>query len=118
MAEVIPSTKNTGETIVNVNVLYRWKPKTDKLEKLWASSRISDEIQLHTGMTDKEIDNDLKEKELVLNWMLNNKINSVNPVGKVIADYYDDKARVVEIAKKNKKPSEILDPNLMKEIVK
>jgi len=118
VAEVIPSYKEGGETMIGVNVLYRWKPKTDKLEKLWASSRIFEEIGLHTGMTDKEMDDDLKEKELVLNWMLKNKVNTVNTVGKVIADYYDDKSRVVGIAEKKKKPSEILDENLMKEIVK
>jgi flagellar protein FlaI len=118
VAEVIPSTSPDGKTNVAVNVLYRWKPKTDKLEKLWASDRIFGEIQLHTGMTTGEINTDLKEKELVLNWMLKNGVNSVDAVGKVIADYYDDKKRVVDIAKKNKKPSEILDAALMKGISK
>ncbi len=118
VAEIVPTYKETGETLVNVNVLYRWKPKTDKLEKLWTSSRIFDEIELHTGMSDKEVDSDLKEKQAVLEWLMKNKITSVNTVGKVIADYYDDKPRVVGIAQKNKKPSELLDPNLMKEIMK
>ena len=118
VAEIVPTYKDTGETLVNVNVLYRWKPKADKLEKLWTSSRIFDEIELHTGMSDKEVDSDLKEKQAVLEWLLKNNITSVNTVGKVIADYYDDKARVAGIVQKNKKPSELLDPNLMKEIMK
>jgi len=118
VAEIIPSYREGGETVIGVNVLYRWKPKTDKLEKLWASSRIFDEIGLHTGMVEKEMSDDLKEKELVLTWMLKNKVNTVNTVGKVIADYYDDKNRVVEIARKNQKPSDLLDEALMKEIVK
>jgi flagellar protein FlaI len=118
VAEVVPSYRETGETQVNVNVLYRWKPKTDKLEKMWESDRIFKEIELHTGMTHREIGADLKEKEIVLNWMLKNRINSVNTVGKVIADYYHDKSLVTGIAKKGKKASELLDANLMKEIVK
>jgi len=117
VAEVVPSYKETGETLVGVNVLYRWKPKTDSLEKLWTSSRIFDEIGMHTGMTEKELNRDMKDKEGILNWLLKNKIATVNAVGKVIADYYDDKDFVIGVAEKNKRPSEILDENLMKEIV-
>ena len=117
VAEVVPSYKETGETLVGVNVLYRWKPKTDTLEKLWTSSRIFDEVGMHTGMTSKELSHDMKDKENILNWLLKNKITTVNTVGKVIADYYDNKDFVIGVAEKNKRPSEILDENLMKEIV-
>jgi len=115
VAEVIPSMTKEGKTTVSVNTLYQWKPKADKIEKVAKSSRIFGEIQLHTGLTDKEIDSNLKEKETVLNWMLKHKINTVNAVGKVIADYYADQENVVDIAKKNKKPSELLDAALLRE---
>jgi flagellar protein FlaI len=117
VAEVIPTYGKDGKATIGVNVLYRWKPKNDKIEKLHESIRLFKEIELHTGMTSKEIRDDLDKKEMILNWMLKNKINTVNTVGKIIADYYDDKAKVVEIARKGKKPSELLDESLMREIV-
>ena len=50
--------------------------------------------------------------------MLNYNIKSVNAVGKVFAEYYRDERKIVELAKNNADPSELLGPELMKEIEK
>ena len=69
-------------------------------------------------MTDEEMEKDLREKETVLEWMLENKINTVNTVGKVVADYYHDREKVLKIINKKGKPEEILGPSFMKELKK
>jgi len=114
VAEVI-SGETEGRTSIRLNLLYRWKPKTDTIEKVERSERLMDEIRLHTGMDDDEIQKDLKEKEMILEWMLDNNIKTVNTVGKVVADYYHDRERVMKIVKSNKGPQEILG-DLMKEL--
>ena len=44
-------------------------------------------LQMFTGMTRKEMNKDTREKELVLNWLVRHNINTVNEVGRVMAEY-------------------------------
>jgi len=118
VAEVIPRTDKTGKTRVDMGVLYRWDPKTDLLKKSKPSVRLFDQIQLHTGLSDKELHKDLLDKQHILDWMLKNNINTVNSVGKVVAEYYNDNANVVDIVSKNKSPSSILGEEIFKELKK
>ena len=112
VAELIP-TDNTN----TLNIIYRWNPRTDKLEKINKLHRMAQEINLFTGMTDTEIDKDIQDKAIVLEWMMKRHIKTVNTVGKVIAEYYRDQKNVIEYAKKNKDPYTLLGAELSKEIV-
>jgi archaeal flagellar protein FlaI len=114
VAEFIPGEIN-GKVVMKVNVLYKWNPKKDVIEKENESSRLIDEIRMHTGMTEEEMEDDLKEKEKVLNWMLANNVKTVNTVGKVVAEYYHDKDFVMKVVNGKKSPAEILGP-LAKEL--
>ncbi|MBI4214554.1 type II/IV secretion system ATPase subunit [archaeon] len=118
VAEVIPTVQSDGRVSIGTGLLYRWKPRTDTLEKSWKSARLYDEIALHTGMSDAELEDDLRRKEDILQWMLDRNISTVNTVGKVMADYYNDKAFVIDVAEKNKPPSSILPEELLKELLK
>ncbi|NIO44688.1 MAG: hypothetical protein GTN36_04005 [Candidatus Aenigmarchaeota archaeon] len=117
VAELLPGGAR-GEAKARLETLYRWKPQTDKIIKVRDSIRLIDEIRMHTGMTDDEMEKDLKEKETVLQWMLENGINTVNTVGKVVADYYHDKEKILKIVNKKGKAQEVLDASLMKELEK
>ncbi|MBW2984338.1 Flp pilus assembly complex ATPase component TadA [Candidatus Woesearchaeota archaeon] len=103
LAEVL-----SGGEKLDVNYLYRWLPRNDSFEKTNDSVRITEELNLHTGMTPKEISRDLKEKQLILEWMLKNNIKDVNPVGQVMRVYYKTPDIIINAAKKNKKLKEIL----------
>lgn len=116
VAEIIPSVQSDGKISIGSGLLYKWKPRTDTLEKSWKSVRLFDEISLHTGMSDADIEEDLRQKQDILGWMLNNKIRTVNTVGKVIADYYNDKAYVYDVVEKGKGVSAILSEDLMQEL--
>ncbi|MBN2203221.1 MAG: type II/IV secretion system ATPase subunit [Candidatus Aenigmarchaeota archaeon] len=116
VAEFIPG--ESGKTIFSsrLELLYRWRPATDTMEKVRNSVRLLNEIRLHTGMTDDEMQEDLKEKEKILHWMLENKVRSVNAVGKVVSEYYHDKERVMKIVNSNSSPEPILGKDIMKEL--
>jgi flagellar protein FlaI len=116
VAEFIPG--ETTQFTSRLEILYRWKPSTDTIEKARSSIRLINEIRLHTGMTDEQMEADLKEKEMILQWMLDNNVKTVNTVGKVIAEYYHDKDRILKIVKSKGKPEEIIGKVLVKELEK
>ena len=114
VAEFIPG--ETGKFGSRLEILYRWKPTTDTIEKARSSIRLINEIRLHTGMTDEQMEDDLKEKESILQWMLDNNVRTVNTVGKVVAEYYHDRNKVLKIVKAKGKPEEVIGKTLAEEL--
>ena len=70
------------------NILLQWEAKGDKLKQKNKSRAYVKTLQLFTGISNAELKRHLKEKERVLNYLVKNKINTVDAVGKVVADYY------------------------------
>ncbi len=70
------------------HVIYRWDPKSDRLEKVDEPIRIYEKIAMFSGWSDKEIKENIVEKEAVLKYLLDNKRFDVEGVGKIIALYY------------------------------
>jgi len=97
LAELIPAEKGA-----KVNVLYQWKPAKDLMEKENESYRVLDEISMHTGLTLKEIEVDLKEKQEVLKWFVKNKVKDINKLGRLIAIYYSNKDFLLKQLKSDK----------------
>jgi flagellar protein FlaI len=93
VAEVIPA-----ENGVTLNVIYRWDPRADTLDKVGEHIRLDSELTLRTGMRPKDIEKDLKEKQLILSSMLAAGITNVDAAGKIFARYYKDPAFVIEAA--------------------
>jgi flagellar protein FlaI len=97
--EICEITKDESDT-PSLNTLYKWDPKSDTVNKMYPSLRVKDELALFTGITEREIEEDLKNRRLVLDWLLASGIKDVNSVGKVVTDYYLHKDRVIDSAKK------------------
>jgi flagellar protein FlaI len=98
----------TEDEDVEANVIYEWQSREDEMEKKTDSESIYDTLTMHTGMTRDEIDENLEKKEKILQWMIDNNINEVDTVGNVVAEYYSDPEKVIEVAEKDGNPSEIL----------
>ncbi len=75
----------------DVNILYQYNPRTDELVAKNASRTFRKQITLFTGMTDEEINQDLKNRMKLLKWLVDNNIRDVNKIGAVMADYYKGK---------------------------
>ncbi|QQG39343.1 MAG: type II/IV secretion system ATPase subunit [Candidatus Aenigmatarchaeota archaeon] len=116
VAEIVPTAHIGEKREVHLNMLYRWNPSTDAVEKANSSIRTNGEISAYTGMTTKEIADEVKEKAQLLQWMLDNNIKTVNTVGKVVADYYRNKSETMEYAKRNAKPRDIFSEDLLVEL--
>ncbi len=96
LAEFIP-----GKEVITANILRRWVPEKDDIIVHNESMIFFDEISRHTGMSQAEINKDLKEKKEILEWMIRNKIRDLNSIGKVMNLYYTDSEQLREIIRKN-----------------
>src|SRR3989338_3123429 len=70
VAEFVPTTRLGEGTQVRVNMLYKWNPSTDKTVRTGDSIRVFNDISAFTGMSQKEINGDLREKEQILQRMV------------------------------------------------
>jgi flagellar protein FlaI len=111
LAELIPG----DEKGLKTNVLYRWKPGKDEIVKQAESYRLFNDLRLHTGMSDREIQTDLEEKKKILEWIVKNRINTVDAIGRAVSEYYTDKEKVLKIVHSNGSPDKIIPPELLKE---
>lgn len=88
VAEVMPVSEERG---LELNYLYRWRVKTDTFERINTSKRIYNNLNLYTGLTAKEIEDDLNERQSILNWMMEQDYKNVDAIGKVMSYYYTRK---------------------------
>ncbi|MEM5843242.1 MAG: hypothetical protein QXL97_00820, partial [Candidatus Aenigmatarchaeota archaeon] len=85
-----------------------WDPKIDEIKKANESLRVSEELELFTGLTKKEQLDDLEEKKKILKWFLDNNFNGIENIGKIVAIYYKNKEEVLNAISNNKKPQSLL----------
>ncbi len=83
------------------NIIYRWVPEEDKITKHSQTSRFFEKINKNTGMSENELEQNLKFKEMVFNWLIKNNIRDLERIGKVMNLYYVDKNRLTDAINKN-----------------
>ncbi|MCK5234172.1 MAG: CpaF family protein, partial [Candidatus Aenigmarchaeota archaeon] len=101
-----------------LNIIYRWNPRTDKMEKNSKIIRMMNEINMYTGMTETDFEEDIQNKIAVLNWMRKNKVKTIDSVGKVFAEYYKNEKKVITLVKKNASVTELLGSAFSDELLK
>ena len=84
------------------NVLQQYDSKKDILKKQNNSKTLFQTLELYTGLSRKELDSALKEKSKVLNYLVKKNIDSVDGVGRVMAEYYTNKDNLMKFVRSNK----------------
>jgi len=87
IAEILPDAK--------FNTILQYDNKKDRLVKVAQSKSFFQTLKLYTGMTDKELQNEIKEKQQVIEYLVKNDILNVDDVGRITAEYYTDKANLL-----------------------
>jgi flagellar protein FlaI len=95
VSELIPST-GLKEMKMELNTVFQWIPSDDNIMKTSKSYRVLNDIKLYTGMSDRDIEKDIKEKQTILEWLVKNQIKDINKVGKIISEYYRDPKTVLK----------------------
>ena len=98
VAEILPIGERPDDSQIKANILYRMKSDGEIVEHE-KSVRLFDEIRMHTGMSDEEIQKNLREKTQILDWMVQQNIIDINVVGELMARYYANKDDVLREAK-------------------
>jgi len=83
------------------NILLQLDLRQDKLLTASRSVRIFPELEIQTGLNEQEINQGLKEKSIVLKWLVKKNVIDVQDVGKVIATYYTNKEGLIKFMGKN-----------------
>lgn len=96
LAEFIP-----GKETLTANLLYRWIPEKDVFVAHNKSLAFFDELSRNTGMDEREIQEDLKKKKIVFDWLIKNKIRDLHSFGKLMNYYYTDREKMWNIIKTN-----------------
>ncbi len=86
----------------STNILMQRDIRTDKLNWIKNSKTLFPTLMEQTGLNMQEIKDSLTEKVNILKWMAKNKINTVDGVGKVMANYYTNKKDLMDYIAKNR----------------
>ena len=84
----------------NPNILLQLDLRQDKILTAHKSLRLMPELEMQTGLTNQEINENLKEKSLILSWIAKKNLDDINDIGKVIATYYTNKGALMQLIKK------------------
>ena len=90
----------TDEGSPRTNQYVSWTP-IDDTYALRNDSNVFNEIRRQFGYTEKEMDQEIKNRIKVLKWMDRKDLNHFSEVAKVVSEYYSDKELVVEAAEKD-----------------
>jgi flagellar protein FlaI len=103
IAEVVED----GEDI-KPHTLYDWESQEDAFYKESSSTEVKDKLSKLTGLTEEEIEDDIDQKTEILEWLVRNDVSDLEDVGRIVAEYYSDKEKVMDKIEDEANPEEIL----------
>ncbi len=107
LAEIVER-QVSGTTELKTNNLFEWKPRTDTIERtINTSQKISTKLALYSGLTTEEMAADLKEKQKVLQWMIDKNISNINTIGLTASHYYTNNEKLMQLVNDSGDPSEL-----------
>jgi len=100
IAEILPDAQP--------NVLLQFDFRSDALKKSADSKVLFNTLQMFTGFSRNELNSSLAERERVLKWLVKNNVDTVDGVGRVMAQYYIDTENLMDAIDKNKPVKTVL----------
>lgn len=81
---------------VQLNRVFEWNNATDKVEYVGISSKTLREIAEMRGINVTELEEEIEKRRLVLEYLADNNIRSIDEVGRCINSYYRDPDEMLE----------------------
>ncbi len=85
----------------DANVLYRWNMRNDTFAQISDLTNMADVLSLYGGYTKSEIAEEVKTRAKIISWMIKYNVIDINNAGFLIANYYMDKDRVINLVNKD-----------------
>lgn len=92
-----------GESI-QLNKLYKYDPAKDELLPTEVPSRVLNELSRHTGMSISELEIEREKRKIILEWMIEKGIRSIEDVGHYIKMFYIDEEGLLEKIERESSP--------------
>jgi len=73
---------------IQINKLFKYDPVKDELVPTGVPSKTLATLAKHTGMSMKEIEEEIEKRKIVLDWMIEKGIRSIDKVGHYIRQFY------------------------------
>ncbi|MCD6372058.1 MAG: CpaF family protein [Thermococcus sp.] len=86
---------------VQLNKLYKYDPAKDELVPTGVPSRVLNTLAHHTGLTIRELELEKEKRKVILDWMVEKGIRSIQEVGYYIRQFYIDEEALFEKIEKD-----------------
>jgi len=73
---------------IQINKLFKYDPVKDELVPTGVPSKTLATLARHTGMSMKEIEEEIEKRKIILDWMIEKGIRSIDKVGHYIRQFY------------------------------
>ena len=83
------------EGVVQLNKIFEWDPQSDTIKNVGITSKTLTEIAKVSGNSLNSIYDEIKNREIVLQHMVNQNIRSIKDVGAILEMYYLDPQKVL-----------------------
>ncbi|MDR1721632.1 MAG: CpaF family protein [Methanobrevibacter sp.] len=84
------------EDTIQLNKIFSWNPKTDKIENVSVSSKTLRNIAEIRGINMNKIEEEIKARKIVLDFLIKNNLRSNSEIAEVFQMYYQDKEDLFE----------------------
>ncbi|MFH1722262.1 MAG: ATPase, T2SS/T4P/T4SS family [Candidatus Altiarchaeota archaeon] len=102
-------TTDEGDFVdVKTNIIYRWRPRRDDFIKHAQQTRIGEDLMRDLGITKDELEEELTQKQKIIEWFAENKIRGIDDVGKTMKFFYQHPDELLELVEAGKGPQLIL----------
>ncbi|WP_297500881.1 ATPase, T2SS/T4P/T4SS family [Thermococcus sp.] len=81
---------------VQLNQLFKYDPIKDELVPTGVPSKTLATLAKHTGLSMREIEDEIEKRKLILEWMVENGIRSIDKVGHYIRMFYIDQESLLK----------------------
>ncbi|MBD3155022.1 MAG: hypothetical protein GF368_00015 [Candidatus Aenigmarchaeota archaeon] len=111
LSEIIPFIGDDNKYHAGLNTLFKYQLKTGNLQKVKKSKRVFQDLIDYSGFSYEEVQNEMKNKRKVLDWIIKQEIKDMDMIGGIIAEYYKNKDLVLNIVdgKKTLKDIEVFE---------
>jgi flagellar protein FlaI len=86
---------------IQLNKIFNWDPKTDEIKNIGIASKTLRDISETRGISMQEIEEEISDRKIFLNYLLKNNLRSNNAIGKIFQRYYHNKDEVLDEIKFN-----------------
>jgi len=96
VAEMVGWDKKTND--FKINEIFRWDAEKDVYNKV-GKSHLLKQIASEMGFTDKNIEEELRKRKIILDYMVHKNIRSYEDVSQLVLDYFAEPEKVYRRAK-------------------